>query len=71
MVYSLTYKANWLVVSCINTAIVTRHRRDNIGIGLAIPRVICGKSVLEQLSKYGQVERGMLGVTAINITPDY
>ena len=52
----------------INTAIVTPSA-GNIGIGFAIPSDMV-KSVTEQLIKYGKVERGMLGVTAQNITPE-
>ncbi|AAO90295.1 Do family serine endopeptidase [Coxiella burnetii] len=52
----------------INTAIVTPSA-GNIGIGFAIPSDMV-KSVAEQLIKYGKVERGMLGVTAQNITPE-
>lgn len=52
----------------INTAIVTPSS-GNIGIGFSIPSNMV-KSVAEQLIKYGKVERGMLGVTAQNITPE-
>ncbi|WP_100622838.1 Do family serine endopeptidase [Candidatus Coxiella mudrowiae] len=52
----------------INTAIVTPSA-GNIGIGFSIPSNMV-KSVAEQLIKYGKVERGMLGVTAQNITPE-
>ncbi|WP_267256802.1 Do family serine endopeptidase [Coxiella endosymbiont of Ornithodoros maritimus] len=52
----------------INTAIVT-PAAGNIGIGFAIPSNMV-KRVTEQLIKYGKVERGMLGVTAQNITPE-
>lgn len=52
----------------INTAIVTPSL-GNIGIGFSIPSNMV-KNVTEQLIKYGKVERGMLGVTAQNITPE-
>lgn len=52
----------------INTAIVTPGA-GNIGIGFAIPSNMM-KSVVEQLIRYGKVERGMLGVMAQNITPE-
>jgi Do/DeqQ family serine protease len=41
----------------------------NIGIGFAIP-VNMVKGVMDQLIKYGQVKRGVLGVTIISVTPD-
>ena len=52
----------------INTAIVTPSA-GNIGIGFAIPSNMV-KNVIEQLIKYGKIERGMLGITAQNITPE-
>ena len=52
----------------INTAIVTPST-GNIGIGFAIPSNMV-KGVVEQLIKYGKVERGILGITAQNITPE-
>ncbi|QTS84122.1 trypsin-like peptidase domain-containing protein [Coxiella endosymbiont of Amblyomma nuttalli] len=52
----------------INTAIVTPSV-GNIGIGFSIPSNMV-KNVIKQLIKYGQVERGMLGVTVQNITPE-
>ncbi|WP_304985810.1 Do family serine endopeptidase [Coxiella-like endosymbiont] len=52
----------------INTAIITPSA-GNIGIGFSIPSNMV-KNVAEQLIKYGKVERGMLGVTAQNITPE-
>ncbi|HMK87538.1 MAG TPA: PDZ domain-containing protein, partial [Steroidobacteraceae bacterium] len=41
----------------------------NIGIGFAIP-VNMAKSVMDQLIKYGQVKRGVLGVNIYDVTPD-
>ena len=52
----------------INTAIVTPSA-GNIGISFAIPSNMV-KSVVKQLIKYRQVERGMLGITVQNITPE-
>lgn len=52
----------------INTAIVT-PTAGNIGIGFSIPSNMV-KSVADQLIRYGEVERGMLGVMAQNITPE-
>ncbi|MGE5625403.1 MAG: DegQ family serine endoprotease [Bacillota bacterium] len=52
----------------INTAIISRGG-GNIGIGFAIP-INMAKDVMEQLVKFGKVERGVLGVTIENLTPD-
>ncbi|MGA9854392.1 MAG: DegQ family serine endoprotease [Gammaproteobacteria bacterium] len=54
----------------INTMIVTSGgSRGNLGIGFAIP-INMAKSVMDQLIKYGKVERGMLGVQVQSLTPD-
>ncbi|HEV7611854.1 MAG TPA: DegQ family serine endoprotease [Steroidobacteraceae bacterium] len=52
----------------INSAILSRSG-GNIGIGFAIP-VNMAKGVMEQLIRYGQVKRGVLGVNIYNVTPD-
>jgi serine protease Do len=52
----------------INTAILTPER-GSIGIGFAIPANMV-KSVVDQLLKYGDVKRGVLGIGAQDITPD-
>ncbi len=52
----------------INSAILSGSG-GNIGIGFAIP-VNMVKSVMDQLIKYGQVKRGVLGVNIYNVTPD-
>jgi serine protease Do/serine protease DegQ len=52
----------------INAAILSGNG-GNIGIGFAIP-VNMVKGVMDQLIKYGQVKRGILGVSIINVTPD-
>src|ERR1700678_3185934 len=52
----------------INSAILSRSG-GNIGIGFAIP-VNMVKDVMDQLIKYGQVKRGVLGVVLYNVTPD-
>ena len=52
----------------INSAILSRTG-GNIGIGFAIP-VNMVKSVMDQLIKYGQVKRGVLGVKIYTVTPD-
>lgn len=53
----------------INSAILSGSG-GNIGIGFAIPANMA-KSVMEQLVKYGEVKRGMLGVQVVTLTPDY
>jgi len=52
----------------INSAILSRSG-GNIGIGFAIP-VNLAKGVMDQLIKYGQVKRGVLGVQIYDVTPD-
>jgi S1-C subfamily serine protease len=52
----------------INSAILSGGG-GNIGIGFAIP-VNMAKGVMEQLIKYGQVKRGVLGVNIYDVTPD-
>jgi serine protease Do len=51
----------------INTAIL--GDRGSIGIGFAIPSNMA-KSIMEQLIKYGDVKRGVLGIGVQDITPD-
>jgi len=52
----------------INTAILSRGG-GNIGIGFAIP-INMAHTVMDQIIKYGKVERGVLGVTIQNLTPE-
>ncbi len=52
----------------INAAILSGSG-GNIGIGFAIP-VNMVKGVMDQLIKYGQVKRGVLGVNIYDVTPD-
>src|SRR6202171_2046792 len=52
----------------VNSAILSRSG-GNIGIGFAIP-VNMAKGVMDQLIKYGQVKRGVLGVNMYTVTPD-
>src|SRR5277367_6830204 len=52
----------------INSAILSRTG-SNIGIGFAIP-VNMVHSVMDQLIKFGEVKRGVLGVQLYNVTPD-
>lgn len=51
----------------INTAILSRNGMGNIGIGFAIPSNMMIK-IVEQLVKYGNVERGLLGITMQELT---
>jgi len=52
----------------INAAILSRSG-GNIGIGFAIPSNMV-RSVMDQLVKYGEVKRGLLGVNILTLTPD-
>jgi Do/DeqQ family serine protease len=52
----------------INSAILSGSG-GNIGIGFAIP-VNMARGVMDQLIKYGQVKRGMLGVNIYKVTPE-
>jgi serine protease Do len=52
----------------INSAILTRSG-GNQGIGFAVPSDLC-RWVMDSLVKNGHVERGLLGVTIQNLTPD-
>jgi len=52
----------------INSAILSRSG-GNMGIGFAIP-VNMVKGVMDQLIKYGEVKRGVLGVQLYNVTAD-
>ncbi len=53
----------------INSAILSRSG-GNMGIGFAIPSNMV-KSVMEQLIEFGEVKRGVLGVTILTLTADY
>jgi serine protease Do/serine protease DegQ len=52
----------------INSAILSRSG-GNIGIGFAIPSNMV-RTIMDQLVKYGKVERGLLGVSILTLTPD-
>lgn len=52
----------------INTAILSRSG-GNIGIGFAIP-INMARIVMDQILEYGEVKRGVLGVTVQNLTPE-
>jgi len=52
----------------INTAILAPGG-GNVGIGFAIPVNMAG-SIMQQLIEHGEVERGQLGITAQDLTPE-
>lgn len=52
----------------INTAIIAPSG-GNVGIGFAVP-VNMAKAVVDQLVKYGEVQRGQLGIMVQDFTPD-
>jgi serine protease Do/serine protease DegQ len=52
----------------VNSAILSRSG-GNIGIGFAIPANMA-RSVMDQLVKFGEVRRGLLGVNIVSLTPD-
>jgi Do/DeqQ family serine protease len=52
----------------VNSAILSRGG-GNIGIGFAIPSNMV-RSVMEQLLEFGEVRRGLLGVSIMTLTPD-
>lgn len=52
----------------INSAILSGEGGGNIGIGFAIPSNMA-RAVMEQLIKYGEVKRGVLGVSIFTLTP--
>jgi serine protease Do/serine protease DegQ len=52
----------------INTAILAPGG-GNVGIGFAIPINMAG-SIMQQLVEHGEVQRGKLGITAQDLTPD-
>ena len=53
----------------INTAIIAPNGGGNVGIGFAVP-VNMAKLVMEQILKFGEVQRGRLGVVIQSLTPD-
>ncbi|MBX3704162.1 MAG: Do family serine endopeptidase [Steroidobacteraceae bacterium] len=53
----------------INTAILSGSG-GNIGIGFAIPSNMV-RSIMEQLIQFGEVNRGQLGVSVLDLTPDF
>ncbi len=52
----------------INSAILSGNGGGNIGIGFAIPSNMA-RAVMDQLIKYGEVKRGVLGVSIFTLTP--
>ena len=53
----------------INSAIISRGG-GNIGIGFAIP-IDMVRSVMDQLIEFGEVRRGLLGVSIVTLTQDH
>jgi Do/DeqQ family serine protease len=53
----------------VNTAILSQSG-GNMGIGFAIPSNMV-RSVMDQLIEFGEVKRGMLGVTILSLDADY
>ena len=51
----------------INTALIT-PARGNVGIGFAVPSNMA-RSVVEQLLKFGEIRRGLLGVRIEQVSP--
>ncbi|SLN37210.1 Periplasmic serine endoprotease DegP precursor [Roseovarius litorisediminis] len=52
----------------VNTAIIAPSG-GNVGIGFAVPANMA-KAVVDQLIEFGEVQRGLLGVTIQDFTPD-
>lgn len=52
----------------INTAIISMYG-GNVGIGFAIP-INMAKDVAQQISKYGSVHRGLMGIFVQPLTPE-
>lgn len=52
----------------INTAILGGQSGGNIGIGFAIP-INTAAGIIDQIVRYGQVERGILGIEVNNVDP--
>ncbi len=52
----------------INTAIIAPSG-GNVGIGFAIP-INMARAVMDQLVEFGQVRRGLLGITTQDLTPE-
>ncbi len=53
----------------INTAIIAPGGGGNVGIGFAVP-IDMAMAVMDQLVEFGEVQRGRLGVTIQDFTPD-
>ncbi len=52
----------------INTAILGGQSGGNIGIGFAIP-INTTAGIIDQIVRFGQVERGLLGIEVSNVDP--
>lgn len=53
----------------INTAIISPGGGGNVGVGFAVP-INMAMSVMDQLVRFGEVQRGRLGVMIQDLTPD-
>ncbi len=53
----------------INTAIVSPGGTGNVGIGFAIP-INMARGIMQQLVQFGEVRRGLLGVSSQTLTPE-
>lgn len=53
----------------INTAIVSPGGGGNVGVGFSIPSNML-TPIMEQIVRYGRVERGELGIKIRNLTPE-
>ncbi len=53
----------------INTAILSPNGTGNIGIGFAVP-INMAKNIMNSLIAHGKVERGYLGVTIQDVSPE-
>lgn len=53
----------------INTAIISPNGGGNVGVGFAVP-INMAKAVMDQILRFGEVQRGQLGVMIQDLTPD-
>lgn len=53
----------------INTAIISPNGGGNVGVGFAVP-VNMAMAVMDQIIRFGEVQRGRLGVAIRDLTPD-
>jgi serine protease DegQ len=53
----------------INTAIISPNGGGNVGVGFAVP-INMAIAVMDQILRFGEVQRGQLGVIIEDLTPD-